>query len=174
MTTEQDNFQKWFVSPLRTLNKEADAAFTVLMVAIPLLERYLREKSGVDEGDLNDAFYDEFHTIFGAPARDLVPKLWRCYRHGLLHQATFSKRNRRGRVMPASFITSQVALIEYDSQEDAFYVNPETFSEKVIVEIQHNFGVFEARSSVNHPLPQVRSTSGATDPGDVPPPTGVL
>ena len=173
MTTSQDNFHKWFVSPLEALNEDEHAAFVVLMVAFPLLERYLREKSGVGEGALTDHFYDKFYKIIRAPSRDRVPDLWHSYRNGLLHQATFSKKKRNGRVMPASFITSAVSLIEYDSDNGSFYVNPKTFSEKIITEIQDNFDVFEGMSSENHPLPQVRSIPPVADTGDTPRESGV-
>ena len=136
MTDANDNFQKWFVAPLRLLNADGHAAFAVLMIAFPLLERYLRQKSGTHEANLGDAFFDEFHNIFKVPSRDLVPRLWQCYRNGLLHQATFSKRTRGGQVMPDSFITCGVDLIEYDAQCGAFFVNPKAFSERIINEIQ--------------------------------------
>lgn len=174
MTEAQDNFRKWFAEPLQQLNANGDAAFAVMMITFPLLERYLREKSGVVEGDLNDSFHDEFYRIFSAPSRHLVPKLWHSYRNGLLHQATFSKKNKYGKVMPSSFITSRVALIEYDGGDDAFFVNPKAFSEKVIATIQADFSVFEATSSSYHPLPQIHSTPPTFLPDGGPPPSGVM
>lgn len=172
MTEAKDNFEKWFVTPLKALNADGDAAFSVLMITFPLLERYLREKSQVKEQDLDDHFYDEFHSILGAPTRALVPKLWHAYRNGLLHQATFSKRNRKGVVMPSSFITSDVELIEYDASDDAFYVNPKAFSEKVIEEIGNNFSVFQAAGSENHPLARVEPANPDSY-DDGPTPSGV-
>ncbi|MFN9289763.1 MAG: hypothetical protein ACK6EB_16970, partial [Planctomyces sp.] len=106
--------------------------------------------------------------------RGLVPRLWHAYRNGLLHQATFSKQNRRGTVMPNSFITSSVALIDYDSTKDAFFVNPKGFSEKVIHAVENDFGVFGAASSASHPLSTVTSAASAGVPYSSPGPTGVM
>ena len=47
-----DNFRAWFSKILEGLYSVQDAGFPILMISFPLLERYLREKSGVHEGNL--------------------------------------------------------------------------------------------------------------------------
>ena len=42
MATDRENFQAWFVKPLKKLYKNPDAGFPIMMIAFPLLERYLR------------------------------------------------------------------------------------------------------------------------------------
>ena len=45
MATAEDDFRKWFVESLAPLRSNGDAGFVFAMVAFPLLERYLRNKS---------------------------------------------------------------------------------------------------------------------------------
>ena len=46
MATAEDDFRKWFVESLAPLRSNgARAGFVFAMVAFPLLERYLRNKS---------------------------------------------------------------------------------------------------------------------------------
>jgi len=65
MSENLDNFSKWFKNPLSRLHKNTDAGFIILIVSLPLLERYLREKTGNFENPtLDDKFYDEFVNLF--------------------------------------------------------------------------------------------------------------
>jgi hypothetical protein len=50
MATAEDDFRKWFVESLAPLRSNGDAGFVFAMVAFPLLERHLRNKSGCPEG----------------------------------------------------------------------------------------------------------------------------
>jgi len=60
MSKHVGNFKSWFLDVLGDLYKNGEAGFVILMIAFPLLERYLREKSRVHEGrKLTEAFYDE-------------------------------------------------------------------------------------------------------------------
>lgn len=49
MADDQTNFIRWFKNPIRELQTNVDAGFIVVMVSLPLLERYLREKTGISE-----------------------------------------------------------------------------------------------------------------------------
>ena len=43
------NFSRWFKEPLLELQQDSGAGFIIVMTSLTLLERYLREKSGVCE-----------------------------------------------------------------------------------------------------------------------------
>src|ERR1035438_9866201 len=96
----QADFDNWFVHPITLLNAEPHGAFSVLMIALPLTERYLREKSGCHEGHLDDRYYMEFINLFPGLTVDLARKFWHSYRNGLLHQSTFSRQANSGAIMP--------------------------------------------------------------------------
>jgi hypothetical protein len=180
----QTEFDNWFAEPLALLNTQPHGAFAVLMLALPLTERYLREKSGCREGDLDDRFYTEFVKLFPTVANDLAKKFWHCYRNGLLHQATFSRQNRKGVIMPQAWISSRLpitpAIINYDPANDVFVLLPKEFSEEIVRVIRADFHAFLGSGSPNHPPAKVEyplswpervKKPGSTDYG--PPPSGI-
>jgi len=76
-----DNYRSWFKEPIERLYADGHGGFALLILIIPLLERYLREKSGVHEGNLNDGFYDEFLKLFPKlGTRDVAKEFWQVYR----------------------------------------------------------------------------------------------
>jgi hypothetical protein len=59
------NFNRWFKEPLLEMQGNPEAGFIVVMISLALLERYLREKSGVPENDgVNASFHREFTKLF--------------------------------------------------------------------------------------------------------------
>lgn len=177
-------FNNWFVEPLATLNAQPHGAFAVLMVALPLTERYLREKSGCHERDLDDRFYAEFVKLFPTLTTELAKKFWQCYRNGLLHQATFSRQNRKGVIMPQAWISSKLpgtpATINYDAANDVFVLLPKEYSEEIVQVILADFQTFLGTGSPNHPPAKVDYPpswpASAKVPGSIdcgPPPSGI-
>ncbi len=63
MDNNLNNFRSWYSNILHDLYSKQDAGFIILMISFPLLERYLREKSGVHEGNLTDSFYSELQMF---------------------------------------------------------------------------------------------------------------
>jgi hypothetical protein len=58
MANAEADFRKWFVESLAPLRTNGDAGFIFVFVAFPLLERYLRRKSGCPDGqNLTDGFF---------------------------------------------------------------------------------------------------------------------
>lgn len=179
----QKDFDNWFAGPLQTLNAQQHGAFAVLMIALPLTERYLRERSGCHEEKLDDRFYTEFMNLFPMLTMDLAKKFWHSYRNGLLHQATFSRQTWNGAIMPQAWISSAIpgtsATINYDTKHDVFVLLPKEYSEEIVRVIRADFPTFLGGGSPNHPAPKVEyppswlastKTPGSTDFG--PPPTG--
>lgn len=122
------------------------------MISFPLIERYLREKSGVHEGQLNDSFYSELQTIFPALAdQETAKQFWHVYRNGLLHQVTLSLKDRKGIKMPTGWLHQDVDLLSIDTSGD-FWVHPTKFAKKVIEVIENDFATFEGCHSNSHPL----------------------
>ena len=164
MSKHVDNFKCWYSDILAGLYTNPHAGFVILMITIPLLERYLREKSGVHEGrSITSPFYDELRRVFPTlPDNTVASQFWQVYRNGLLHQVTLSQRNLKNLRMPDGWVSRGSQVLEIDSSGD-FSVHPVEFAKTVIKTIEDDFTTFEGRHSVNHPLPVPHST-GPTGP----------
>ena len=153
----QKNFSEWFIDVLRVLSVTPGAGFSILMISLALLERYLREKSGVHEEKLNSRFYSELLRVFPEfPNENAAKNFWQVYRNGLMHQVALSLRSNQGDAMPLSGLRDDGDSVEV-SQEGHFWVNPSKFSERVVSTIQNDFTPFLGKHSPNHPLPTVGS-----------------
>ena len=131
MSDTRDNFNRWYKGPLTLLYQNDDAGIPILMITLPLLERYLREKTGIHEEtgvnspDFNKALMQMFP---GLPNERIAQKFWRVFRHGLCHQATL-------RVLPDLIfagLNNDAPALHTDGMN--FIVSPVKFSQKVIEE----------------------------------------
>lgn len=155
MDCHKKNFEVWYKAILEGLYSNRNAGFVILMVAFPLLERYLREKSGVHERSLNASFYKELATVLPElTSQNDASHFWQVYRNGILHQVTVSQKNRKGIKMPDGWVSNDVVAVSVDSNGD-FWVHPSKFAKRVINTIEKDFPTFEGHHSVNHPLPGV-------------------
>lgn len=155
MPINVENFNLWYKQFLTELSKNGDAGFVILMTAFPLLERYLRQKSGVFEGDLNQSFYSQLRIVFPVfRNNDEAKEFWHIYRNGLLHQVALSQRNRHGINMHAAWLSNNADTLIIDTNGD-FWVNPAKFARKVVETIEGDFSTFEALNSTNHPFPEI-------------------
>ena len=150
------NFKSWYVDILEGLYPNREAGFVILMVAFPLLERYLREKSGIHEGKLNLYFYDELLHIFPElNTKDNANQFWHVYRNGLLHQVTIRGGFRDEIQLPKGWVSNDFHTLEIDKSGN-FWVHPAKFVKRVVEVIESDFITFEGRHSENHPLPVIK------------------
>jgi hypothetical protein len=160
MSEHHDNFNKWFREPLDRLYGDEHAGFAILMISLPLLERYLRQKSGVCESPSVDSrFHDGLAKMFTSLERKTAEKFWKIYRHGLLHQATLKTEDGILEVGVHND-TSPTILVSKIPEGLKFSVSPVSFSKKVIEEIESNFETFMAEGSPNHPPAKVDPLTG--------------
>lgn len=167
MTSDCTNFENWWARPIEDLCADEHNGFAVLALSFPILERYLREKSGVSEGDLDAAFYVALQAVVPelADARR-AREFWHAYRNGLLHQATFSRETKSGKTVPLAWIKpSQAEVVSFDPAEQCFSVNAAIFSARVLSVIRADFSTFVGASSVNHPMPWVDNARHGEPPG---------
>lgn len=155
MNVNGQQFEMWFKKPITQLQTDPStkdhAGYAVLLISIPLLERYLREKSGIHEGSLDDAFYDALCVVFPEIPRDKAKAFYDVFRNGLAHQVTI-------KAVPGAAhgqIQNAGACIVHDATSNHFSVHPTEFAERVLKTIGSDFHTFEAKSSKNHPLGQV-------------------
>ena len=169
MSTHRANFDAWYKAVLDRLYPDRDAGFAILLIAFPLLERYLRRKVGLTSDlNLSDPFFDELAQLFpslktGTTAKDF----WQIYRNGLLHEITLSRQRRSGTSMPVGWDSHDKPLITIES-DGSIWINPVEFAQTVVATIDANFAMFEGTSPASTRLPTVKlqpaPTSGSVTP----------
>jgi len=147
-------FKEWYTDILEKLYSER-AGFPILLVSFPILERYVRQVSGIGEKRLSDRFFQVLLEMFDElESIENAKEFWQIYRNGLLHQVSFSMRNHNQEEMCPACITfdHQESLI---ISENTFSVNPISFSREIIDFVESDFDSMQASSSPNHPAPYV-------------------
>lgn len=146
----------WFVDALAPIRDNPHSGFILAIVAFPLLERYLREKSSIGERDLNAGFFASLEVVFPeikSQGRDF----YAAYRNGLLHQAAFSLEKTKGKIRAlakAGFSGYDLRPVYFEPSDGWFYLNPREFYGRVVDTILDDFKTYEGNLSVKHPLPQ--------------------
>jgi hypothetical protein len=167
MTVSEADFRKWFVESLAPLRKNGDAGFIFVFGAFPLLERYLRRKSGCPDGqNLTPAFFANLGLLFPDIAGN-EHQFWDCYRNGLLHQATFpaAKLDKKTGIwvtLPEAGISGHDPRpVYFLPVANQFFLNPISFFDAVTIAILADFAVYEGGSTNHYNLPSVLDPFGA-------------
>ena len=158
-----ENFKAWYLDVLDSLYPRRDAGIAVLMISLPLLERYLRRKHGFRPDDpMADPAMDGLRGFFPALTSVVQARaFWNVYRNGLLHQATVSTSTRGGAALPAGWLTDDIAEPVRVERDGSFTVHPVLFSQVVVDAISAGFSTFEVVAPV---LPQVVRRDPVTIP----------
>ena len=171
--TPQEHFILWFKKPLETLAGDPDAGFAIVILALPLLERYLRNKKSIPpDNSLNDSFYVGLHEMFPILSDIQTAKeFWNTYRNGFLHQATF--KTKMGATILNGGLNGDIASpIEAPSRGN-FVVNPIVFASCVTDAIESDFATYE--HGVGYDLPDVFELHGSPiTQSFAPPPQAVV
>ena len=156
MNSNEANFRMWYLDALEPLRGKGHTGFIFAMVAFPLLERYLREKSGAGEIiSLTDSFHVELGVLFPDIA-GRERQFWACYRHGLLHQATFKQQSPTGTLVITSGLSGHDPRpVYFDVIANAYYLNPVAFFDQVTAKILSDFSTFEGSLSPSHQFPLI-------------------
>ena len=164
MASDLDNFKAWYKDILEELYPNRNSGFAILMIAFPLLERYLRHKNGLGHKDnLNDGCMDEFRKLFPIlPNNEAAWKFWHVFRNGVLHQVTLSREHKSGSTMPDGWLSHDInSAIKIESDE-SFLIHPVLFTKHIVEMIENNFGIFEKVSAASAKLPKVKPHPTAT------------
>jgi hypothetical protein len=158
-----DNFNAWYVQVLEGLYAKRDAGIAVLMVSLPLLERYLRRKYNSAPNDkMTDAAMNGLCTVFPAlQSAAQAHDFWKVYRHGFVHQATVSRSTQGGMALPDGWLTHDIDQPIRVEPNGSFTVHPALFSKLVLDVILRDFATFEADAPA---LPQVVRRDSVTIP----------
>ena len=163
MSEDRENFGAWFVEVLESLYRQPHAGFAILMIAFPLLERYVRQKANLGPDDkLTPQFYAGLLAIFPELQNpDIAKDFWGAYRNGILHQASFSTHTAPSPKKPAKPLPG--AMIRRDingiviSPKGGFQINPVDFTKRAVQQIEDDFDVYVGASSGAPQLAKVRS-----------------
>jgi hypothetical protein len=163
MNTHLENFENWFAGTLESLyqsyEKDRHSGFIIVLVAFPLLERYLRQKAGLTpQNDLSDKFYNEMLKMFPMLSSQQKAKdFWSIYRNGLLHQVTFSDKTKKGDPLAYGRLSHAKSDAIFFHVDDSSCIHPVLFAKQVIEEIRNNFPIFVGVSSAAPRLPTVKT-----------------
>lgn len=175
MNAHSANFDAWYKKVLDLLYPHRDAGFAILLIAFPLLERYLRQRTGLtSDQSLTDPFFDELVRLFPTlKTATMARNFWQIYRNGLLHEITLSRQARSGTPMPVGWVSHDKPLITIET-DGSIWINPVEFAKHVIATIEADFATFENTSASSARLPTVKSQSIATGTGAAPAPRIIL
>ena len=141
--SNRENFEAWYGKPLANLMADPNAGFATVMVAFPILERYLRARS---RGEPNTpSFNQALLAVVPELQSDSHANLfWAIYRHGILHQVALSRETHG--------LSATKPIVEV-WPNGKVWMNPNLFAARVLEVIRNNFAVFEA-ADVPLPAPQ--------------------
>jgi len=164
MSSNLENFTKWYVHPITTLRDNPDAGFIIMMVAFSLIERYLRKKLHLSESDkLSDPFHKELYSLFPELLTVKHAKeFWSIHRNGILHQTTPSEKFIPAK--PTGYSHEIEGPVEVVS--NGFLIRPSTFIDRVLNTILGDFSTYEGgTSSPSLPVvqPYATETGGAIE-----------
>lgn len=166
ISAHRANFEAWYKRPLDLLYPHRDAGFVILLITFPLLERCLRQRTGLtSDQSLSDAFLNELTKLFPAlGTRATARNFWQVYRNGLLHEITLSRQSRSGTAMPIGWVSHDKPLITIES-DGSIWINPVEFAQHVVATIEADFAIFEGTSTASTRLPTVKPQPMATSTG---------
>jgi hypothetical protein len=165
MSDQLLNFRSWYSDILRDLSRQENAGLAMLMIAFPLLERYLREKSGAQENNHPpEAFFVELRKIFPVLSdNSIARKFWADFRQGLLREVTLTQQ-------PSELGASShqtAALLTVDAAAGRFELCPALFVGKVIETIEADFRTFEGKDGLYHSPAKVHVSNIGVSGGKV-------
>jgi hypothetical protein len=160
------NFKAWYADVLEGLHANRNAGIPAFMITLPLLERYLRLKSGLTpKEDIDSTFRANLIDLFPALRDDQVAKnFWTVFRHGFLHQATLSGKTKAGDQLPAASLTHDIPDPVWIEPDGSFIVNPVSFSRAVVSAIEQYFPTFVGETSEAPPLLKVSERPAPSKP----------
>ena len=140
LSSSRENFELWFGKPLATLMADDHSGFAVVMIAFPILERYLRAMSRAEPNSpqFNQALLGVLPELQDAKNANMF---WAIYRHGILHNVALSRETHG---------LSHIKPIVEVWPNGKVWMNPNLFATRVLDTIRKDFTRFEA----GVPLPQ--------------------
>jgi hypothetical protein len=167
----------WYAEVLEYLYRypspSRNAGIATLMISLPLLERYLRQKNGLrPEQPIDGRCMATLRSVFRVFPDDATAwNFWRVYRNGFLHQVTLSLKSGGGSPLPAGSLTHDVTVPVTVEADGSFVLQPELFSRQVVQTIEADFNTFADVGTSAPSLPQLVAIVPPASGINVPPVT---
>ena len=165
---DRETFRQRFKEPIELLITRKHTGFALMMITLPLLERLLRGRSHLKDDLLTEPFYAELFKVF--PALEDVKRakaFWQCFRHGILHQATFSLK-RAGHddqdfsgVIGFEELSGPAVTLRRsgDPEHIVCMVDPVAFARTALAEVEGDLETFQTAEPNKHPIAFVENLS---------------
>jgi hypothetical protein len=151
-------FKRWYADILEKMYPDRDAGFAIMLITIPILERYIRCKLDLPRGgSIGDEGINAIGQIFPEPgSSEVIESVWDATRNGLLHQLTFFSETRSKAQLPVVRLTHDTLVAIRCEDDRSISINPEHFSKRVISQVLGDFNTFSRYSEDTiTPLPKV-------------------
>ena len=89
----EERLERWFYKPLEDMETNPDLSFALISLLLPLIERYLRYKTGMADSEKfsqGHRSWSVLSPILGC-TDDQAYAVWQCLRNGLLHRAAIKQ-----------------------------------------------------------------------------------
>lgn len=148
--SNRENFEKWFGEPLAKLMEDDDCGFVIVMIAFPLLERYLRAitRSAPNKSPFNQALLKVFGELQTEKNASLF---WAMYRHSILHNVALSRETHG--------LSLSKPIVEV-CPSGKVWMNPKLFATRVVDTIRNDFYRFEAGIPLAQPQQVIEGIHG--------------
>lgn len=151
-------FRRWYIDVLERLYPERDSGFAIMLITIPILERYIRCKLRIPRGgSIGEKGIQAICQLFPEPeSTAAIKSVWECARHGLLHQLTFFSETRSNVQLPVVRLTHDILVAMRIEDDDSISIHPVYFSKRVVRAVLEDFATFSSNADDSiSPLPEV-------------------
>jgi hypothetical protein len=157
---DREAFRRRFKEPVELLIARKHSGFALMMITLPLLERFLRGRSHLKgAARLTELFHIEFFKVFPALGDvNGARAFWQCFRHGILHQATFSLKRADGAgfsgVIGFEELSGRAIALQRsgDPEHIVCTVDPVAFARIVLAEVESDLETFQTADPDEHPI----------------------
>jgi hypothetical protein len=166
MDQDRANFRAWYTDALELLYPRRDAGIAVFMIALLLLERYLRRANGrAADDELNAGCWRTLRALFPTLTSDqTADDFWTACRQGFVHQASMSLRAKGARSSPPVSLTHDIVIDPVTVNADgSFVIHPVLFSKWVVRTIEQDFAVFAGSATPAVAMPKIVATAPPAD-----------
>lgn len=141
---DRNQFSRWYEAVLKRMYGNRDNGFAIMLITIPILERYVRCKNNLERNStIGSVGLTELLQIFPeAESTETIGAVWDATRNGLLHQLTFFTEKRSKTQLPIVRLTHDTRVAIRLEDDRSISINPVHFSRRVVRVVKGDFATF--------------------------------